>query len=130
MAGRKKVMSVGGRKNAAKKVTIKCVFCKNTVQVDKTIKAALCSHCVARLAGSPQEIGKFPKDATKPKTKKVKKVAKKKVVKKKVAKKKKGTVSKPVSKTSGWGRGWHLKKKFVAPTGEVYKFGQLVKKKK
>jgi hypothetical protein len=122
-------------RKVVKKVTIKCVFCKNTLSVDKTIKAALCSHCVARLAGSPQEIGKFPKDnvVKTPKTKKVKKVAKKKVVKRK-----KVTASKPVSKSSGDnmkkfggspGRGWHLKKKFVAPNGNVYKFGQLVKKK-
>lgn len=130
MAIRKKAPSTNITKlrGAVKKVTIKCVFCKNTLQVDKTIKAALCSHCVARLAGSPQEIGKFPKDATKPKTKKVKVKKVKKVVKKKGVKKK-GAVSKPASKTAGWGRGWHLKKKFVAPNGDVYKFGELVKKK-
>lgn len=114
------------RKKATPKIALKCVFCKELVKADNTIKAVLCSRCTARLTGSPVEIGKFPKDTTQPKVKKVKG---KKVVKKKRVKKstKKGAVSKPTSKTSGWGRGWHLKKKFRAPTGDVYKFGQLVK---
>ncbi len=105
------------RKKVTPKITLKCVFCKDQVKADKTIKAVLCSRCTARLAGSPVAIGKFPKPT-------VPKVAKKKKVKK-VAKK----VVKN-SKTTGWGRGWHLKKKFVAPNGEVYKFGQLIKKAK
>jgi hypothetical protein len=33
---------------------------------------------------------------------------------------------KVVSTNAGWGRGWHLKKKFVAPDGSVYSFGQKV----
>jgi hypothetical protein len=125
---KKKVKNATSRKNGLKMTALKCVFCKELVKADATIRAVLCSRCTARLAGTPIEIGKFPKDTSKPKVKKVKV---KKVVKKKVRKvvKKKGAVSKPASKTSGWGRGWHLKKKFVAPTGEVFKFGELVKKK-
>jgi len=30
--------------------------------------------------------------------------------------------------TSGWGRGWHLKGEFVAPTGDLYESGSLIKK--
>lgn len=114
------------RKKVTPKINLKCVFCKEQVKVDNTIKAVLCSRCTARLSGSPVEIGKFPKDNT-PKVTKKRKVKKvKKVVRKVTRKVKKNMV---VSKTSGWGRGWHLKKKFVAPTGDVYKFGQLIKAK-
>jgi len=60
------------------------------------------------LAGSPAQIGKTPKVKV-PKIKKVRKVK----------------VAKP---TTGFGRGWHLKKKFVSPDGKVYSFGKLTKK--
>lgn len=120
------------RRKVTKKVAIKCVFCKNTLQVDKTIKAALCSHCVARLSGSPQEIGKFPKDKTTPKVKKAKKV-----VKKKTTRKKRGTTKPVVTSADNLkkfggspGRGWHLAKKFVAPNGSVWSFGKMVKSAK
>jgi hypothetical protein len=33
-----------------------------------------------------------------------------------------------VKKSAGWGRGWHLKKHFVAPDGSVYANGKLKKK--
>lgn len=35
---------------------------------------------------------------------------------------------KPKRESTGWGRGWHLKKKFVAPDGRVFSRGKLVKK--
>lgn len=88
---------------------LKCVFCKTEQKADKTVKAILCHKCTARLAGTPQEIGKYPKSDV-PKVKKVK-VAKKVV--KKVT-------------TGGWGRGWHLKKTFKAPDGQVYSFGRPI----
>jgi hypothetical protein len=44
----------------------------------------------------------------------------------KTPKVKKVKVVKVASKASGFGRGWHLKKKFVAPDGTVYSFGQKV----
>lgn len=93
--------------------TLKCVFCKTPQKADKSIRAILCGSCTARLAGTPQQIGKFPKSDV-PKVKKVRKVK----------------VQKKVSASSGWGRGWHLKKKFVAPDGKTYSFGQPVGKKK
>lgn len=116
------------RKKASPKINLKCVFCKEMVKTDHTIKAVLCSRCTARLTGSPVEIGKFPKDTTKKvvKKRKVKKVKIKKVVRKTRRKVAKTVV---VSKTAGWGRGWHLKKKFVAPNGDTYKFGELIKAK-
>lgn len=92
--------------------TLKCVFCKTPQRADKSVRAILCSSCTARLAGTPKEIGKAPKENV-PKVKKVKKVAVKKV-----------------SASSGWGRGWHLKKAFTAPDGTKYSFGQPVTKKR
>lgn len=90
---------------------VKCFFCKVDVpRADVRAKSALCGTCVSKLVGSPQAIGKGPKPvkvAPKVKVPKVKKV-------------------KVVSKASGFGRGWHLKKKFVAPDGTVYSFGQKV----
>lgn len=92
--------------------TLKCVFCKTPQKADKSIRAILCGSCTARLAGSPQQIGKTPASNV-PKVRKVRE----KVVK----------VVKP---TAGFGRGWHLKKKFVAPDGKVYSFGKIVTSKK
>ena len=34
--------------------------------------------------------------------------------------------AKTQKKSAGWGRGWHLKKEFTAPTGEKYSFGKLI----
>jgi len=36
--------------------------------------------------------------------------------------------AKKASGTQGWGRGWHLKGEFVAPTGDLYESGSLIKK--
>jgi hypothetical protein len=47
-----------------------------------------------------------------------------------VAKERTKTNAAKTNKTSGWGRGWHLKGEFVAPTGDVYESGSLVKKAK
>ena len=90
---------------------IKCFFCHTTVtRADARSKSVLCATCVSKLVGSPQAIGRVPKPAKSVKTPKVKKVK----------------VVKTASKASGFGRGWHLKKKFVAPDGTVYSFGQKV----
>lgn len=87
---------------------IKCFFCHTTVtRADVRSKSVLCSTCVSKLVGSPQSIGRVPKAPKSVKTPKVKKV-------------------KVVKPSTGFGRGWHLKKKFVAPDGTVYSFGQKV----
>lgn len=117
------------RKKVTPKITLKCVFCKDVVKADNTIKAVLCSRCTARLSGSPMEIGKFPKSDSIKTEKKSRKRKVRKVKTKRIVRNKNVVKTKPVSKTAGWGRGWHLKKKFIAPTGDVYKFGQLFKKK-
>ena len=39
-------------------------------------------------------------------------------------------VTAKVSKTTGWGRGWHLKGEFVSPEGDVYESGSLTRKAK
>ena len=77
------------------------------------MRAILCGSCTARLAGTPEQIGKAPKSNV-PKVKRVKRVPKEKVVK----------------ATAGFGRGWHLKKAFTAPDGTKYSFGQPVGAKK
>lgn len=89
--------------------TLKCVFCKTPQTADKSVRAILCGSCTARLAGTPEQIGKVPQKNA-PKVKKAKRVPKKKVVK----------------STAGFGRGWHLKKKFVAPDGKTYSFGRPI----
>lgn len=89
--------------------TLKCVFCKTPQKADKSVRAILCGSCTARLAGTPEQIGKAPKPNV-PKVKKTKRVKAQKVAK----------------KTAGFGRGWHLKKKFVAPDGKTYSFGRPI----
>lgn len=131
-----------------------CFFCKTPEpRADARAKAVLCSKCVARLAGSPKSIGKSPKteaerlasttvetsEGTGKKSRVKKVVAVKKTTptrkRKPVVTAKNETESTPVSrkksvakKTSdtGWGRGWHLKKHFVAPDGVTYSFGKPV----
>lgn len=95
---------------------IKCFFCKVDVpRADARAKSVLCSTCVSKLVGSPQAIGKAPKQVKiNPEVRELRVVTPK-------AKK-----VKVVSKATGFGRGWHLKKKFVAPDGTVYSFGQKV----
>jgi len=96
-----------------KKKIATCFFCKVTVpRATVTSPAVLCGNCTQRLSGSPASIGKGPKpkaDPSLPKTPKVPKGTK-------VA----------VAKATGFGRGWHLKKHFVAPDGTVYSFGKAV----
>ena len=36
------------------------------------------------------------------------------------------TTNTTAKKSAGWGRGWHLRKEFTAPTGEKYSFGKLI----
>lgn len=115
----------------SKKVAL-CFFCKTPEpRADIRAKAVLCAKCVARLAASPESIGKFPKTAA-PKTPKAKRESKKVVTKTKVVAKKatkrsvKATPKVKTTATGGWGRGWHLKKHFVAPDGVTYSFGQPV----
>jgi hypothetical protein len=46
----------------------------------------------------------------------------------KLAKAREKADAKKAAGTSGWGRGWHLKGEFVAPTGDLYESGTLLKK--
>ena len=48
----------------------------------------------------------------------------------KIAKERAKIEAKKAAGTSGWGRGWHLKGEFVAPTGDVYESGSLITKGK
>jgi hypothetical protein len=92
-----------------------CFFCRTSVTASRGVKAILCGNCTQRLAGSPTTIGRAPKrevDATQLLRKPRRKRGEKKVM---VAK-----------ASSGWGRGWHLKKEFVAPDGNTYSFGKLM----
>jgi hypothetical protein len=95
---------------------MKCIFCKTEEhRADKKSKAVLCGACTAKLTGSPAAIGKVPAGTKAEKPAKVAKV-----------RKTRGTAAKAVTKTAGFGRGWHLKKHFTAPDGTVYSFGKPV----
>ena len=104
------------RKKSGNRVVMECFFCGSSVSADSDTRAVLCSRCTARLAGTPTEINKFPKRevsmtdivATQNQTPKAPKAAK---------------TTKP---TAGFGRGWHLRKEFVAPNGDRYSFGKLI----
>lgn len=100
------------KKSRVHKVELECFFCGSAVKTDEDTRAILCSHCTARLAGTPVEINKYPKQREVSMTELVKAPKAKKTI---VAK-----------KSAGWGRGWHLKKEFVAPTGEKYSFGKPI----
>ena len=96
-------------------IQLDCSSCGSSVSADSDTRAILCSRCTARLAGTPQQINKFPKRevsmtdivAQQPKAEKAPKT----------------TNTKP---TAGFGRGWHLRKEFVAPNGDRYSFGKLI----
>lgn len=92
--------------------TLKCMFCKTPQKAERGIRAVLCGSCTARLAGTPEQIGKVPASA--------KKVSK--------PRKKRGTAPTVKKATTGYGRGWHLKKNFTAPDGKRYSFGKLISK--
>ena len=110
---RKIKKSKSARSTKIRKVELECFFCGAVESTDEDTKTILCSWCTARLAGTPVEINKYPK---------TREVSMTDIVKTPRAKK----AAQPAKKTSGWGRGWHLKKEFVAPTGEKYSFGQLI----
>lgn len=90
--------------------SMRCMICPNYVEVDNASGAVVCADCISKIMPAP---------AHKP----IAKVTK--VVNLKV---KKGEKAKTVTvKTKGFGRGWHLKKEFIAPDGAVYRKGVLVK---
>lgn len=114
----------------SKKVAV-CFFCKTPEpRADARAKAVLCSRCVARLAGSPESIGKVPKTVA-PKMPKAKRESKKVVTKTKVVAKKASSTTSSVDNNKKFGgppgRGWHLAKKFIAPNGSVWSFGEMIK---
>jgi hypothetical protein len=106
------------RNKSTSTVTMSCFFCGSAVSADSDTRAILCSRCTARLAGTPTEINKFPKREVSMTDVMVSKLTKApKVVK--------------VKEDGGpQGRGWHLKKHYVAPNGKVYSFGKLVSEAK
>ena len=98
-------------------IQLDCSKCGSSVSADSDTRAILCSRCTARLAGTPEQINKFPKrevsmtDMIAQTTEKATKT------------------QKPDNMTmfgGNPGRGWHLKKEFVAPNGKVYSFGKLI----
>ena len=101
------------RKKSGTKVVIECFFCGSSVSTDSDTRAVLCSRCTARLAGTPQQINKFPK----------REVSMTEIVTKQT---KAPKAPKTVKPTTGFGRGWHLKKEFTAPNGDRYSFGKLI----
>jgi hypothetical protein len=100
-------------KKSGSKVQMECFFCGSSVSADSDTRAVLCSRCTARLAGTPQQINKFPK----------REVSMTEIVTKQTKAPKAPTAKKP---TAGFGRGWHLRKEFTAPNGDRYSFGKLI----
>lgn len=93
-------------------IQLDCSKCGSSVSADADTRAVLCSRCTARLAGTPEQINKFPK----------REVSMTNVMTSKPTK-----APKKVKEEGGpQGRGWHLKKHYVAPNGKVYSFGKLV----
>jgi hypothetical protein len=96
---------------------MKCFFCKaEEPRADKKAGAVLCGDCVSKLASPPARMTvatPSSTDATAPTQ-----------VKKTRAPR--GSKPKVVKESQGFGRGWHLKKHFVAPDGTAYSFGQKV----
>lgn len=100
-------------KKSNAKIQMECFFCGSSVSADSDTRAVLCSRCTARLAGTPVEINKIPK----------REVSMTEIVTKQT---KTPKAPKTQKASAGWGRGWHLKKEFVAPNGDRYSFGKLI----
>ena len=96
-------------------IELDCSKCGSSVSADSDTRAILCSRCTARLAGTPQQINKFPK----------REVSMTDIVaqQNQTPKAPKTTNTKP---TAGFGRGWHLRKEFIAQNGDRYSFGKLI----
>jgi hypothetical protein len=115
----KKSKTVSKSFKSDNKTQMDCFFCGSPVSADFDTRAILCSRCTARLAGTPVEINKYPKRevsmtdmvSKKAKTPKTPKAAKNDNMK---------------MFGGNPGRGWHLRKEYVAPNGRVYSFGKLV----
>ena len=105
-------MAKTARRKSGVRVEMDCFFCGSPVAADSDTRAILCSACVARLAGTPEQINKFPK----------REVSMTDIV----TKQSKTATPKVVKPNAGFGRGWHLKKEFTAPNGKVYSFGKLI----
>jgi hypothetical protein len=96
---------------------MKCIFCKTEEpRADRKVAAVLCSTCVSKLASPPAGMKvaiPASTDATTPTPAKKPRAPR-------------GSKPKVVKESQGFGRGWHLKKHFVAPDGTTYSFGQKV----
>ena len=87
---------------------MKCIFCNRMEDVDYGAKAVLCSYCVARLVGAPEQAqSKEPK-----------------LTKAGVPRKKRGEAVKKVP--SGKPVGWHFKRYYKHTDGTVWHRGELV----
>ena len=100
------------RRKSVTMIQIDCSSCGSSVSADSDTRAILCSRCTARLAGTPEQINKFPKREVS--------------MTDMIAKPKTPKVAKTPKPTAGFGRGWHLKKEFTAPNGDRYSFGKLI----
>jgi hypothetical protein len=94
-------------------IQLDCSKCGSSVSADSDTRAILCSRCTARLAGTPEQINKFPK----------REVSMTDIVAQQNQTTKTPKTKKP---TAGFGRGWHLRKEFTAPNGDRYSFGKLI----
>jgi hypothetical protein len=107
------------RRKSVTMIQIDCSSCGSSVSADSDTRAILCSRCTARLAGTPEQINKFPK----------REVSMTEIVTKqnKTPKAPKSQKKDNIQLFGGNpGRGWHLRKEYIAPNGRVYNFGKLV----
>ena len=94
------------------KKIVPCIWCREDVSVDAGTKdSALCGKCTSRLADPPQLAAP------------VKKLTVEEIEAKQAAKAARKTAT--VKKSTGKGKGWHLKKLFEWE-GQFYSFGKPV----
>ncbi len=116
---------------------LKCTICKQDTKADIESVAVICSTCTMKRLPLDAEMKRKLHMPVTPDVKGLRKRGRPVGSKNGVRKPKplstgkrgrpKSLNPKPVSKFAGFGRGWHLKKKFKAPDGHVYSFGKKVK---
>ena len=101
--------------------TIECLLCHSSVSVDKDTAAIVCSTCTARVAGSPEQIGKTAGKKVAPKLdEKGHKIKSKRKGNNNV---KKGA---KIAKLKGAQRGWWFRADYTHTDGKKYSYGQPV----
>jgi hypothetical protein len=113
-------------------VTLKCSSCATPTKAGSETVSVLCPNCTQKSLPTPDwgYHKKMNVDPNAPKRKRGRPRKNPVVVDVNAPKRKRGrprTRLTPIERpNSGFGRGWHLKKKFVAPDGRKFSFGKPV----